>query len=114
MLVVGRWNVVYELWNTRTRNLVDSLSTETAALSAARKIIETNGPEYARHLALAREDRRGKTRLIASGADLVVHIDRPAAMRAARPDREHALCPDVASDRPADERSKVSTEGRTC
>ena len=106
--------MIYELWNTRTRNLVDSFSTEAAALSAVRKIIEANGPEYARHLALAQEDSRGKTRLIAAGTDLVAHMElieaatRPAHGGPKRPRRLRS-----ASERSSDSRPAVYVDDRS-
>lgn len=60
----------YELWDSESGNLMASYATE---LDAARDIAMTQGQigiEGVLNLALAFEDRHGKTRPIASGAML--------------------------------------------
>jgi hypothetical protein len=60
----------YELWDTETRNLVDMLDSEDEALAAARDLIALNDAAYPAALALTYEDGRGRTTLLAQGADL--------------------------------------------
>jgi hypothetical protein len=68
----------YELWNTRTGNLVGAFETEDAALAAVRQALEAYGPEYAERLLLGREGRNGRSRKIADRAALV---ERALAVR---------------------------------
>ena len=64
----------YELWNTRTGNIVAGFETEEAALEAVRQAIESYGRDYAERLLLGREDRHGRSRRIAAGAELVQRV----------------------------------------
>jgi hypothetical protein len=61
----------YELWNTRTGNIVGAFENEEAALEAVCKAVESYGREYAEQLLLGRENSRGRSRMIATGAELV-------------------------------------------
>lgn len=76
-------NTVYELYNTRTRNLVGSYGSEGEALQVVRASESVNGPAYAERLMLTIEDEGGRTRQIASGRELV--------KRANQSDVNHAL-----------------------
>lgn len=58
----------YELWDTRTANMIGDFPTEQLALEAIREAIEVHGRAYVESWGLAHEDRRGRTRAIAHGA----------------------------------------------
>lgn len=61
----------YELWNTRTGNIVGAFESEDAALEAVRRTVESYGRAYAERLLLGREDHHGRSRRVAAGAELV-------------------------------------------
>lgn len=63
--------MTYELWNTRTRNLIQSFGTESEALAAVRSIVGRHGVAYAERIVLASEDRGGRSTTIAQGRDLL-------------------------------------------
>jgi hypothetical protein len=60
----------YELWDTETRNIVETFESEADALQAARELIAVNAPAYPGALALVFEGDEGETTLIARGAGL--------------------------------------------
>lgn len=60
----------YELWDTETRNIVETFESEAEALQAARELIVVNAQAYPGALALVFEDDEGETTLIARGAGL--------------------------------------------
>ena len=60
----------YELWDTDTRNIVETFESEAEALQAARELIVVNAQAYPGALALVFEDDEGETTLIARGAGL--------------------------------------------
>ena len=62
---------IYELWNTRTGNIVGAFVSEDAALEAVRQTIESYGRDYTERLLLGREDRNGRSRRIVTGSELV-------------------------------------------
>jgi hypothetical protein len=68
----------YELWNTRTGNLLGAFESEDAALEAVRQALTAYGRAYAERLLLGREDRRGRSRKIAESTELV---ERALAVR---------------------------------
>jgi hypothetical protein len=74
----------YELWNTRTGNIIGAYDSEDAALEAVRRVIESYGRAYAERLLLGREDRHGRSRRIAASAELVERAlaDRPRPISA--------------------------------
>ena len=72
---------IFELWNTKTGNLLGTYDSEAAALDAVAGLVERYGAAYVERLLLGCEDRRGRSRQIASGAELVTRI-RAAAVRA--------------------------------
>ena len=63
--------MTYELWNTRTRNLLGALGTEVEALAVVRDLISERGADYADRLALGVENASGRSRIVASGKALV-------------------------------------------
>ena len=60
----------YELWDTETRNLVETFETEDEALAAVRELVAVNAAVYPAALALALEDDEGETTVIARGQQL--------------------------------------------
>lgn len=60
----------YELWDTETRNLVETFETEDEALAAVRDLVAVNADVYPAALALALEDDAGETTVIARGQQL--------------------------------------------
>lgn len=62
--------MIYEVWNTRSRNLVASFDGEAPALAFVRDALRDHGPEYVARLALAGEDRFGRSETVAIGDDL--------------------------------------------
>lgn len=83
--------MVYELWNTRSRNMVASFETEEAALTFVRDTVRELGIDGVVRLALAREDDAGRVETIALGHDLAQraqegqHAPRTAPSAMARP-----------------------------
>jgi hypothetical protein len=63
--------MAYELWDTDSRNVVGEYDSEAEALAVVRQAIDRDGPDAANSLMLAFEDRTGRSRMIASGAELV-------------------------------------------
>ena len=63
--------MTYELWNTKTRNLVASFEGEEAALRFVRDALGDHGADYVTRLALAREDQDGHSTTIAIGHALL-------------------------------------------
>ena len=63
--------MAYELWDTETRNIVDTFESEREAREAARELIALNPQAYPGALALVFEDEKGETARVATGDDLV-------------------------------------------
>lgn len=64
----------YELWETRTGNLMAAFDSETEALDAARERARRHGPESVATVALMRvddEDEGGEMIVLASGVSLL-------------------------------------------
>ena len=70
--------MAYELWSLDTRNIVGDYESEEAALVAVSDALRAHGREAVIDLALAHEDRGGRTRLIAKGNDLVARAQAAA------------------------------------
>ena len=60
----------FELWDTDTRNLMATFTTEAEALTVVRNAICADGPAAVSTWALGWEDSRGRGKQIAAGADL--------------------------------------------
>jgi hypothetical protein len=60
----------YELWNMRSKSIFGVFDTEAAALAGVRAAARAYGRDFAEQLALGHEDRRGRSRQIAAGAEL--------------------------------------------
>ena len=63
--------MAYELWETRTSNMIADFPTEQLALDAVREAIEIHGRAYVEMWGLAYEDQWGRTKAIAHGDALV-------------------------------------------
>jgi hypothetical protein len=61
----------YELWHMPTGNLVNTFEREADALVAVRRAYEQSGREAGESFALGTEDRRGRSRQLATGSDLL-------------------------------------------
>jgi hypothetical protein len=61
----------YELWQTRTRNLIGAFATQAEALAVVRRAAETHGPGFIDTVLLGREDDKGHSRTVAQGKDLL-------------------------------------------
>jgi hypothetical protein len=61
----------YELWHVPSGNLVNTFDREPDALEVVRHALEQSGREAGESFALGTEDRRGRSRQIAIGADLL-------------------------------------------
>jgi hypothetical protein len=61
----------FELWNMASGNLAGAFETEAEALAAVRETVARNGDAYGVTLALGRENSRGKSKILASGTELV-------------------------------------------
>jgi hypothetical protein len=70
--------MAYELWEMRTGNLVASFSHEGDALALVRDAIQAHGEDYARNLALVREDESGHTAAVAESSELIERACAPA------------------------------------
>jgi len=67
--------VGYELWDTQTRNVVETFDSEGKALDAVRQLVKLNAPDYPDALALVFEDAEGETTLIAQGDALAARAE---------------------------------------
>jgi hypothetical protein len=63
--------VIFEIWDTESRNLLGDFDSEDAALALVRDILATNGAEIASTLALVSEDTRGQFKTLAHGTELL-------------------------------------------
>lgn len=61
----------YELWSSRSRNLVTAFATRDQALDYVRTLMDRRGVEPAERLVLVREDSSGNSDHVASGSELV-------------------------------------------
>jgi len=61
----------YELWQTRTRNLIGAFATEAEALALVRKAAKSHGAVYIESLLLGFEDAKGHSRTLAKGRELL-------------------------------------------
>ena len=63
--------MIYVLWSIPSASALATYDSEVEALAAVRAGIERNGRAYGLDLLLTRETRRGDTRTIATGAQLI-------------------------------------------
>lgn len=64
----------YELWDTETRNIIQTFVSERDALDAARELIAVNTSAYPSALALVYEDEQGDSSLLARGEGLALRL----------------------------------------
>lgn len=76
-------NILYELWDTETRNRVAAFESRAAALAVVRHTVSTQGRSLAEMMVLGTEDDEGEGEVIARGAGLVELAQREVAPRAA-------------------------------
>lgn len=62
----------YELWETESGNLMGFYDSEDDALAAVRQGIKAHGVESVATIALVHEDSHGRSRALASGAELLL------------------------------------------
>lgn len=63
--------MMYELWDSRTRNLIGAYRSRDEALADVRAEIEEYGRDSAEQLFLGCHDGHGRIKLVAAGAELV-------------------------------------------
>lgn len=61
----------FELWHMPSGNLVNTYAEEGEALVVVRRAYERDGRDAGEAFALGTEDRRGRSRQLAAGADLL-------------------------------------------
>ena len=61
----------YELWHIPSGNLVNTFECEADALVVVRRAYEQNGRQAGASFALGTEDRRGRSRQLAAGSNLL-------------------------------------------
>ena len=74
----------FELWHIPSGNLVNTFPDEQAALAVVRRAYEQDGRDAGESFALGTEDRRGRSRQLASGSELLVRALDESADRTAR------------------------------
>ncbi len=79
---------IWEMWSTRTGNLMEEFSTEAAALAAVAEIVAEFGSAYLDAVVLLRGPLSGDGDMqsVAAGADLVA-LARPFLTQVDRPTR---------------------------
>jgi hypothetical protein len=75
----------YELWDTKSGNLLDDFDTEAEALEAVRGLIALNGPMCTEFMALTRAHRDGRMMTLALGAELAARAQAAAPGHERRP-----------------------------
>ena len=71
--------MAYELCETASRNLAAVYDTEADALAAVRDAVDRHGRPYAESFALVHEDKKGNSKTLAMGVDLIERALRVAA-----------------------------------
>ncbi len=85
--------MVFVVWSIESASALATYDTEAGALADVRAAVERHGSDYGAGLALTRENRRGDTRTIAQGTELVDRALQTAPHRSRasrRPTRESA------------------------
>jgi hypothetical protein len=70
LLLIYNAGMSYELWDTETRNIIETFESEEDALQAARELVAVNATVYPGALALVFENDAGESTLIARGTGL--------------------------------------------
>lgn len=73
--------MTYELWHTPSGNALSEHPTLSAALAAVREAFDRDGDRAVDAFALIELDERGRTRVVAEGAELVSLIEADARRR---------------------------------
>jgi hypothetical protein len=66
-----RAEMIYELWDTGSRNVIGTFATREEALAIVRDTIAFSGVAVAESLLLGQEDKAGRSRLTAEGKALI-------------------------------------------
>jgi len=74
----------YELWHMPSGNLVNTFDRETEAMAVVHRTFEQDGRDAGELFALGTEDRRGRSRQVAAGADLLARALASDSSDAAR------------------------------
>jgi hypothetical protein len=86
-------SAVYEVWDYESRNLINSFDTEVAARAFLQRLLELNGPDGVRELAIVRQvpDAAGEYEptLLLEGAELLGAPVTHAAERSTRASGAH-------------------------
>lgn len=80
----------FELWNVESGNLLGSFPNEQAALAAVVEAMQQNGLDYVDLLALGSESARGRSKIVASGRDLIQRATARAQSDAIPPKRRQS------------------------
>jgi hypothetical protein len=70
---------IYELWQTRSRNLIGAFDTEAEALALVRSAAATHGPDFIETVLLGREDNKRHSKIVATGKELLDLAQRNGA-----------------------------------
>lgn len=69
----------YEVWDYQTRNQINTAETEEAARAFLRRLLELNGPDGIRDLAIVRQEPDGsgdyEPTLILEGTELLANVE---------------------------------------
>lgn len=74
----------FELWETRSGNLMGSYETRDRALAVIADAIRSYGPAYVITIALMKEDSQGRSHVIAMGSKLA-DLAEPSQRAGTRP-----------------------------
>lgn len=61
----------YELWQTKTRNLICAFATKAEALKVVRRAAGSHGPLFIETVFLGHEDDKRRSRMVAEGQALL-------------------------------------------
>jgi hypothetical protein len=75
----------HELWDTRSRNMIDDFATEAEALDQIRAIIAADGPGITDTLLLGLVSDDGRTTTVAAGTELAARAEAAAQKRGRLP-----------------------------
>lgn len=63
--------MIYELWDTRSGNVVGTFATKAEALAIVRDTVVLHGQVMGERFLLGQEDKAGRSRQIAEGKELI-------------------------------------------
>ena len=70
--------MIYELWDTGSRNMIGTFPTKEEALNVIRDAIALYGVAWADSVFLGQEDKAGRSRLVAEGKALAALALKPS------------------------------------